>query len=153
MLVSLQALATLYGLTLIDLMRGRAGDRPVLVTNGSGVLAGLAQGDVHLRSLLVTADAGAGVDVFHGHPGEEFICVVSGQRHLAFTDDRAYVLDTGDSVAFPSERLHRWHAGDSIMQAIWVHRDAAVAGRSVPARPRLYEKRRGLPPPTPRDAV
>lgn len=179
-LVTLQALATLYGITLIDLVRGRAGadpalvrasDRPVLLTSGSGVvLAGLAQGDVHLRPLLVTADAAAGVDAFHGHPGEEFIWVVSGQLHLAFTDDRAYVLNAGDSVAFHSERLHRWHAGDSILQAIWVHRDAAVAEPDadgapltrrggtdrprVPAPPkRLHEKRRGVPPPTPRDAV
>lgn len=165
-LVTLQALATLYGMTLIDLARGRvgadpalvrAGERPVLLTSGSGVvLAGLAQGDVHLRPLLVTADAGAGVDVFHGHPGEEFIWVVSGQLHLAFTDERAYVLDAGDSVAFRSERLHRWHAGDGILQAIWVHRDAVVAGpeaRPGPPSSGFHEKRRGVPPPTPRDAV
>ena len=182
-LVSLQALATLYGIALIDLVRGRAGadpalvrasDRPVLLTSGSGVvLAGLAQGDVHLRPLLVTADAGAGVDAFHGHPGEEFIWVVSGRLHLAFTDDRAYILDAGDSVAFRSERLHRWHAGDSILQAVWVHRDAALAGPGVeahstatprppragthrprrPVPPGRHEKRRGVAPPTPRDAV
>lgn len=136
-LATLQALATLYGMALIDLVRGgagvdpalvRAGSRPVLLTSGDGiVLEGLAQGDVHLRPLLVTAEAGAGVDVFHGHPGEEFIWVTSGQLHVELSDGRSYMLDPGDSLAFRSEVLHRWRAGTSIMRAIWVHRDAEPA--------------------------
>ena len=133
-LVTLQALATLYGLALIDLVRGESGAgpalvrahaRPVLLTSGEGlVLEGLAQGPVHLRPLLVTAEPGKGVDAFHGHPGEEFIWVASGRLHLELTGDRAYVLEAGDSMAFRSEVLHRWHAGDGILQALWVHRDA-----------------------------
>jgi len=136
-LATLQALATLYGIALIDLVRGGAGvdpalvradARPVLMTSGDGiVLEGLAQGDVHLRPLLVTAEAGAGVDAFHGHPGEEFIWVASGQLQVELSDGRSYLLEPGDSLAFRSEVLHRWCAGTSIMRAIWVHRDAEPA--------------------------
>ncbi len=91
---------------------------PATGRSGSGVvLPGLAQGDVHLRPLLVTTDPGVGVDVFHGHPGEEFLCVVSGQLHLGFTDDRTYALGRGlRGVSLratpPLARWRQHHAGD-----------------------------------------
>lgn len=129
----LQRLATLYDVALIDLVRGgsgadpevvRAASRTLLVTGGDGiVMEGLAQGEVGLRPMLLTVDPGHGVDIFHGHSGEEFIYVLAGQLIIELLNGRQYTLEVGDSFAFRSERLHRWHAADDILQALWIHRN------------------------------
>lgn len=129
----LQRLASVYGVALIDLVRGqvgrdpevvRASERPRLVTGGDSItMEGLAQGDVDLRPMRLTVDPGRGVDTFHGHPGQEFIYVLVGELVVELHNGRTYTLESGDSMAFRSEILHRWHATDHILQALWIHRD------------------------------
>lgn len=129
----LQRLANVYGVALIDLVRGQAGtdpevvrasERPLLITGGDGIIMeGLAQGYVDLRPMRLTVDPGRGVDTFHGHPGQEFIYVLAGALVIELHSGRSYTLESGDSLAFRSEILHRWHATDQILQALWIHRD------------------------------
>lgn len=135
----LQSLATFYGVALIDLVRGgsgvdpqamRADDSPRLVTAGDRILIeGLAQGDVALRPMILTVDPGAGAERFHGHPGEEFVYVLSGHLWIELDRDRHYHLQSGDSIAFRSSVPHRWKAVDGILRALWVHRDADLGGK------------------------
>ena len=122
-----------YDVALIDLVRGGSGadpevvrtaSRTLLVTGGDGiVMEGLAQGEIGLRPMLLTVDPDHGVDIFHGHSGEEFIYVLAGQLTIELLNGRQYTLEVGDSFAFRSEILHRWHAADDILQALWIHRD------------------------------
>lgn len=140
----LQRLATLYGVTLIDIVTGGeaershvvlARERPVLMTSGEGVvIEGLAQGQLGLRPLLLTIAPGEGVRTFHHHSGEEFVFMLSGHLEITLENGEVCQLGPGDSIALSSELPHRWVAVDSTARALWVHRDRDEALSNVPGR-------------------
>ncbi|WP_085522702.1 helix-turn-helix domain-containing protein [Tuberibacillus sp. Marseille-P3662] len=43
----------------------------------------------------------------HSHPGEEFYHVVKGEVIFKI-EEKEYILTAGDSIHFPSEKVHEW---------------------------------------------
>jgi mannose-6-phosphate isomerase-like protein (cupin superfamily)/DNA-binding XRE family transcriptional regulator len=75
------------------------------------------------------APGGASAPTMTRHAGKEFGFVITGTLTVTVNFDD-YVLNPGDSVAFPSTTPHRlWNAGDVPVQAVWVvvgrHRSAS----------------------------
>jgi transcriptional regulator with XRE-family HTH domain len=69
------------------------------------------------------------------HGGREYVCVQSGRLGLQIVLD-TYELHPGDSVAFDSQRPHRfWTIGDEPATAIWV-----IANRSGEDRDRGWTR-------------
>jgi mannose-6-phosphate isomerase-like protein (cupin superfamily) len=63
---------------------------------------------------------GASASTMMRHAGREYGFVISGSLTVTVNFDD-YVLDPGDSVAFPSTTPHRlWNAGEQPVRAIWV---------------------------------
>lgn len=130
---TLQRLATLYGVALIDLVKGDvapqaqfmpAQERPQLALPDEDVtIEGLAQGPVGLQPTLLTVAPGGGAEESHAHPGEEFLYVLSGRLEIWLGDTR-YLLEPGDSLAFLSLTPHRWRAiAPTATMILWVHRE------------------------------
>lgn len=76
------------------------------------------------------APGGASSSTMTRHAGKEYGFIISGTLTVTVNFDD-YVLNPGDSVAFPSTTPHRlWNAGDEPVQAIWVvvgrHRTAST---------------------------
>lgn len=70
------------------------------------------------------APGGASAATMTRHAGKEYGFVISGTLTVTVNFDD-YVLNPGDSIAFPSTTPHRlWNAGQEPVQAIW-----AVVGR------------------------
>ena len=66
------------------------------------------------------APGGASAATMTRHAGKEFGFVMTGTLTVTVNFDD-YVLNPGDSVAFPSTTPHRlWNAGDVPVQAVWV---------------------------------
>lgn len=66
------------------------------------------------------APGGASATTMTRHAGKEFGFVISGTLTVTVNFDD-YVLNPGDSVAFPSTTPHRlWNAGDVPVRAVWV---------------------------------
>lgn len=140
-IAALQKLASFYGVALIDLVKGdlapqaqlmRADERPRLALPSEDVtIEGLAQGPVGLQPTLLTIAPGGGADESHAHPGEEFLYLLSGRLEI-WLGETAYLLESGDSLAFLSLTPHRWRAtGPTATMVLWVHREArhgAVGG-------------------------
>lgn len=59
----------------------------------------------------------------HKHnTGTEFIYVLSGKLQVELDNEKVYVLNTGDSITFKSERYHKWfNPGKKQTQIIWSH--------------------------------
>ena len=66
------------------------------------------------------APGGASAATMTRHAGKEFGFVITGTLTVTVNFDD-YVLNPGDSVAFPSTTPHRlWNASDVPVQAVWV---------------------------------
>ena len=92
-------------------------------------LTAASHGDVDFL-FVEYAPGGASAATMTRHAGKEYGFIISGTLTVTVNFDD-YVLNPGDSVAFPSTTPHRlWNAGDVPVQAVWVvvgrHRAAST---------------------------
>ncbi|MDY0393442.1 cupin domain-containing protein [Virgibacillus halophilus] len=60
-----------------------------------------------MEPIMVTVPPNTPYEERYSHPGEEFYFVVEGV--LVFRiEGKEYLLNAGDSIHFPSEKLHEW---------------------------------------------
>ena len=128
---TLHALASEFGVTVDEFLPGepglvvqRAADRPAIELN-SGVrwerLMVWADEDVEFMEAIYEPGGGSsrGTSLV-GHHGHEFGHVLSGTLRIVLGLDE-YVLEPGDSIAFPSSTPHRLsNEGAETVRAIWV---------------------------------
>ena len=90
---------------------------------------------------LVYAPGAESAPELYRHPGIEMVLLLEGRLEILVGFDR-YVLDPGDSIAFPSSMPHRYvnPTGDVTRAVTVIVRDdlsALPSKRDEPARPRL----------------
>ncbi len=101
----------------------RANERKRLIYPGSRIVNELLCPDLQrqIEMLLVTAPPGtdSGLEPFT-HQGEEALLVLEGRLEV-WVGGEKYVLEAGDSMAFPSTGEHRWaNPGPGELKAVWV---------------------------------
>lgn len=98
-------------------------ERPRFVANhGLVVIEDLITQPAVLEAQRIDIQPGGGSDEPYAHPGEEFIYVLAGQLAFWIDGDEYYPLETGDSLYFPSTRLHRWrNEGETPATALWIN--------------------------------
>jgi quercetin dioxygenase-like cupin family protein/DNA-binding XRE family transcriptional regulator len=103
----------------------RADRRKMLVWPGSDGREYLLTPDLHrkLQVLLAVMGPGHSSGDPYAHPvtdGEEFGFIIEGTLEVTVGDE-TYVLNTGDSIYFPSDVLHHMKVvGEEGVRAIWV---------------------------------
>jgi DNA-binding transcriptional MerR regulator/quercetin dioxygenase-like cupin family protein len=99
----------------------RPHDRAVLGENGvrMELLAfGALQMEPHLFRLSPRATSGGA----YQHEGEDFIYMLGGKFEIWLDELEHYVLQTGDSLYFPSHLPHRWRTvGDEEAVLLWIN--------------------------------
>ncbi|WP_269409450.1 helix-turn-helix domain-containing protein [Lentibacillus daqui] len=63
--------------------------------------------DRKMEPMMVTIPPNKLYTEKYSHPGEEFYYVVKGVV-IFKVDDKEYILNSGDSIHFPSEKEHEW---------------------------------------------
>lgn len=63
--------------------------------------------DRKMEPMMVTIPPNKLFNEKYSHPGEEFYYVLKGTV-IFKVEENEYVLNTGDSIHFPSERVHEW---------------------------------------------
>ena len=121
-----------YGLSLAELLATeasigdtvvRSADRQPLFSVAQGIDVYLAAPDQKrpFTPLVVEYAAGAAMDSWSEHDGEEFVFVLAGALRIEFRTSDELTLDTGDSVFFNSRRPHKIvAAGDLRARALIV---------------------------------
>lgn len=105
----------------------RAGERPVLATDGLRSGAGVAlerltpfHRDSLLQANIHVVEAGGSSDGQITHAGEEVGYLMEGTLELLI-DERTYLVRAGDSFHFRSERPHGYrNPGPGTARVIWV---------------------------------
>jgi quercetin dioxygenase-like cupin family protein len=77
-------------------------------------------GERQLESILVRLPVGNSRPEVTRHAGEEFLYVIEGEVSLQL-EDKAFVLQSGDSAHYLSTVLHSWsNTGNREAVAVWV---------------------------------
>lgn len=130
-ITNLYKLASLYGITVSDLMgyshqakrlvKGKK--RPKLVGSGGGVLIEqLALGTRKMEVQLFTIKPGSGSEGVYAHEGEEFVFVLRGSFEIWLDQREHYVLEPGDCLYFPCTLPHWWrNPGSEETELLWVN--------------------------------
>jgi DNA-binding transcriptional MerR regulator/quercetin dioxygenase-like cupin family protein len=101
----------------------RAGDQPSYAAN---------QGRVRIESLIVqpgtlqvvryVVEPGGESEDAYSHTGLDFIHIISGSLTFWIEEAERYDLRAGDSLWFPSHRLHRWkNQGTAVAMLLWIN--------------------------------
>jgi transcriptional regulator with XRE-family HTH domain len=99
----------------------RQGNRQPLFSVAEGIDLFLAAPDQSgpFIPLFVEYDAGARMEGWSSHPGDEYVFILRGSVIIEFEDSSPVTLDVGDSMMFSSQRNHRISpVGDGSAQAL-----------------------------------
>lgn len=131
-MTSLQKLAHCYGTTVMELMDVGSGKvDEIVVRSGAGKRVPILGPTVTIEHLTNSINAldcqrwsfqpGASSDGSYSHEGEEFIFVLRGILALNIEGYGEVQIETGDSLSFPSMRLHSWqNPSDRITEVLWI---------------------------------
>jgi DNA-binding transcriptional MerR regulator/quercetin dioxygenase-like cupin family protein len=131
-IASLQKLGAALGTNVLGLMSGsyappddplvRATNRRVLTDDKGVTIEDLSTAGSNLEPLLFTFQPGAGSDGPISHEGEEFLFVLCGTLELELDGSDVYRLSSGDSMAYRSERSHKFgNDGTELTQVLWIN--------------------------------
>lgn len=129
---SLFKLADAYGTTVPGLSAGQPSVRRDVVRPGDRARYEAAAGTVLIEDLIARPGAleaqrieiqpGAGSEEAYGHPGEEFVYVISGRVTFWLDERERYPLEPGDALSFRSTRMHRWwNDGEEPACLLWIN--------------------------------
>lgn len=127
---SLRLLAETYGVNMRELFGAdleqssplvRAEDRPPMTWDNGIRFEEMATGEKLMDPSYIRVPPGAGSEGFYSHEGEEFVYILSGTLFVELKERGTYELVPGDTLYFPSTTLHRWWAGGSSVEAIYVN--------------------------------
>lgn len=81
----------------------------------------LTTGEGKLQVLLCEVSPGGGSGSQYHHAGdEECITILEGQMEIT-VDTNTYILNTGDTINFPSHKPHAWrNIGKDQLKVIWI---------------------------------
>ena len=127
-IASLQKLTAIYGTSVLALFGKTAGgalvrprDRGVLAEPGVRMEL-LAFGQLRMEAQLFRVSPRATSGGAYQHDGEEFIYMLSGKFEIWLDETERYVLESGDSLYFPSTRSHRWGCvGEEEAVLLWIN--------------------------------
>jgi transcriptional regulator with XRE-family HTH domain len=106
----------------------RAGARPRITAAGEGESAGVTlerivpngQGHLLQGNIHIVAPGGGSMGPMR-HEGDEVGFVLEGRLELSI-DDTVYVLNPGDSFAFPSHLVHTYrNPGEDLTRVLWIN--------------------------------
>lgn len=101
----------------------RAGDRPRMTVEGSGLSYERLSGDFPRRTadfFLITMQPGEIQDGPYRHQGEEFGMVLEGTMHFRLGEEE-FDLRPGDTVHFHSTTSHMWgNQTNAPVRAVWM---------------------------------
>jgi DNA-binding transcriptional MerR regulator/quercetin dioxygenase-like cupin family protein len=104
-----------------------------------------------LEAQRIEVQPGGGSEEAYAHPGEEFIYILSGQLAFWIDEHEHYLLQSGDSLYFPSTRLHRWrNESEQPATVLWINVPLveparAEEGRTAARRRHLHHLRQSAP--------
>ncbi len=130
----LNKLATFYGESTIRFFDIKKEKDNELVKNGMGKQLETGLQGVKIESLIdidestfqsmkFVIEPKCGDFKSHSHiSGEEFIYILTGKIHVTLDDTTEFILTSGDSIHFKSNRSHKWHnPGNKTAIVMWVH--------------------------------
>jgi transcriptional regulator with XRE-family HTH domain len=128
-IASLQKLTAVYGTSVLALFENQTAGRALVRPRDRGVLAEpgvrmelLAFGQLRMEAQLFRVAPRATSGGSYKHDGEEFIYMLSGKFEIWLDETERYVLESGDSLYFPSTRPHRWGCvGEEEAVLLWIN--------------------------------
>jgi transcriptional regulator with XRE-family HTH domain len=132
---SLQKLCAALDSNLVEVLGGeaselggdpvvRSGEEASLALDIDGVvIKELATVETPLEPLLFELAPGSSSGESYQHAGDEFVFVLVGRFEIVLDEATPYLLESGDSITFPSRRPHRWRNPDPEHECrlIWVN--------------------------------